>query len=80
MVGDLCDSGLKGIEVYHSDHSPAEMDFYLHVARNFGLAATGGSDFHGGTKPGIALATGIRGNLKLPYSILEELRHITESG
>lgn len=50
------------------------MHFYLHLARKFGLAATGGSDFHGATKPGIALATGMGGNLKLPYSILEELR------
>jgi predicted metal-dependent phosphoesterase TrpH len=77
MVGDMCDSGLKGIEVYHSDHSPAEMDFYLRLARKFGIAATGGSDFHGGTKPGIALATGMGGNLKLPYTILEELRRIS---
>ena len=76
MVVDMCDLGLKGIEVYHSDHSPAETDFYLHLARKFGMAATGGSDFHGETKPGIALGTGKGSNLKLPYSILEELRQI----
>ncbi|HTS51319.1 MAG TPA: PHP domain-containing protein [Bryobacteraceae bacterium] len=76
MLGAMCKAGLKGIEVYHSDHSPAEMDFYLHLARKFGITATGGSDFHGATKPGIELATGKEGNLKLPYSILEELRKL----
>jgi 3',5'-nucleoside bisphosphate phosphatase len=74
MVGELCALGLKGIEVYHSDHSPAEIDFYLYLARKLRIAATGGSDFHGATKPGIGLGTGLRGNLQLPYSILEELR------
>ena len=77
MVGDMRDAGLKGIEVYHSGHSPAEMNFCLHLARKFGIAATGGSDFHGATKPGIALATGRDGNLKLPYSILEDLRNVS---
>ena len=76
MVGELCALGLKGIEVYHSEHSPAEVDFYLYLARKFRIAATGGSDFHGAAKPGIALGTGLRGNLHLPHTILQELRRI----
>ena len=76
MIEDMCTMGLRGIEAYYSEHAPAEVDFYLSLARKFNLAATGGSDFHGGTKPEIALGTGIRNNLKLPYSILEQLRQI----
>ncbi len=74
MLAELCQLGLQGIEVYHSDHSPADIDLFLRLAGKFGLAATGGSDFHGAAKPGIALGTGVQGNLKLPYSILEDLR------
>jgi len=79
MVAEMRDSGLKGIEVYHSDHSPVQTQFYKDLAGEFGLAATGGSDFHGETKPGVALGTGIGGNLKLSYSILEELRRISNA-
>ena len=77
MVAGMRASGLQGIEAYHSDHSPAETKFYKDLAGELALAATGGSDFHGGTKPGVALGAGIGGNLQLPYSILEELRRIS---
>ena len=77
MVAEMRALGLQGIEAYYSEHAPAEVDFYLSLARKFAIAASGGSDFHGGTKPEIALGTGIRNNLKLPYSILDELRQIS---
>jgi predicted metal-dependent phosphoesterase TrpH len=77
MVADMCALGLQGIEAYYSEHAPAEAAFFLSLARKFNIAATGGSDFHGGTKPEIALGTGIRNNLQLPYSILEELRQFS---
>jgi predicted metal-dependent phosphoesterase TrpH len=66
--------GLSAIEVYHSDHSPAEVALYGGLATELGLAATGGSDFHGGAKPDIQLGTGKAGNLSIPYSLLERLR------
>jgi hypothetical protein len=70
------DAGLAGIEVYHSDHSPSECAFYGALAGRLGLAATGGSDFHGAAKPRIALGTGIDGNLNIPNSVLGELRRL----
>jgi 3',5'-nucleoside bisphosphate phosphatase len=73
------DTGLRGIEVYHSDHSPSDCAFYTQLAERFGLAATGGSDFHGAAKPQIALGTGIGGNLNIPGSILADLRRLTIS-
>src|SRR5580704_4205293 len=73
-VTQMRDAGLGGIEVYHSDHSPSDCAFYAGLAEKLGLAATGGSDFHGAAKPRIALGTGIDGNLRVPNSILERLR------
>jgi hypothetical protein len=73
-VTQMRDTGLRGIEVYHSDHSPSDCAFYAELAGRLGLAATGGSDFHGAAKPRIALGTGIDGNLHVPSSILAKLR------
>ncbi len=75
FVKKLKDNGLAGIEVYHSDHSPAQITSYLEVANTFDLAITGGSDFHGENKQGVELGTGY-GNLRIPYSILEKLKQI----
>jgi predicted metal-dependent phosphoesterase TrpH len=69
-------SGLKGVEAYYSDHSPAETHRYLALAASMGLVATGGSDYHGGNKPGIALGRG-RGLLDVPASVVEALRATT---
>jgi predicted metal-dependent phosphoesterase TrpH len=66
--------GLRGIEVYHSDHSAADFECYSTLASKLGLAVTGGSDFHGCVKPNVLLGTGIRGNVNIPRSILNELR------
>ncbi len=66
--------GMRAIEVYHSDHSPENVAYYKSLAERFRLAMTGGSDFHGGNKPMIALGTGIRGNLAVPDGILPNLR------
>lgn len=76
IVREMCDLGLKGIEAYHSDHSQAQMDLYSSMSRKCGIAVTGGSDFHGATKPHIALGTGIGGNLNIPYAVLDELRQL----
>jgi 3',5'-nucleoside bisphosphate phosphatase len=66
--------GLRAIEVYHSDHSPAEVSLYASLAKKFSLAVTGGSDFHGQNKPHVALGTGRDGNLRIELSVLDQLR------
>jgi len=73
-VGRMAEMGMKAIEVYHSDHSPENVAFYLSLAEKCGLTPTGGSDFHGGNKPNIQLGTGQRGNLRVPDSILSALK------
>ncbi len=65
--------GLQGIEVYYSEHDSMQTKQYTELARRYKLAITGGSDFHGQTVRGIDLGTG-KGNLTIPYSVLEGLK------
>ncbi|MCX5896331.1 MAG: phosphoesterase, partial [Proteobacteria bacterium] len=65
--------GLQGIEVYYSEHDSMQTKQYTELARKYKLAITGGSDFHGQTVRGIDLGTG-KGNLTIPYSVLEGLK------
>ncbi len=74
FIGELRDAGLRGIEVFHSDHRPADMERYAALARKLNLAVSGGSDFHGEVKPQISLGTGFNGNLNIPKSVLDGLR------
>lgn len=39
--------GVRGIEAYHSDHTPEAAERYRAFAEQHGLLITGGSDFHG---------------------------------
>ncbi|HEX5229154.1 MAG TPA: PHP domain-containing protein [Bryobacteraceae bacterium] len=77
FIGGLRDAGLRGIEVFHSDHRPADMERYAGIARKFGLVVSGGSDFHGEAKPQISLGTGFHENLNIPKSVLDGLRSIS---
>ncbi|HWE48164.1 MAG TPA: PHP domain-containing protein [Bryobacteraceae bacterium] len=74
FVDDLAGCGLRAIEVFHSDHSPENVAYYQSLADRFGLAVTGGSDFHGGNKPSIQLGTGMRNNLNIPDEVLAKLK------
>lgn len=65
--------GLKGIEVYHSSCNFAHSNQLRSFARQYGLAISGGSDFHGSNKPDIQLGRG-RGNLRITETVLEYLR------
>jgi len=74
FIRELRDAGLRGIEVFHSDHRPADMERYAGIARKYNLLVTGGSDFHGDIKPQILLGTGFRGNLNIPITVLNDMR------
>jgi len=66
-------AGLKGIEALYSENSPEQTRELLELAVRTGLKVTGGSDFHGVYKPKIKIGTG-RGDLRVPYRLLEELK------
>lgn len=73
QIRALKDAGLGGIEVHYSTHSQSDTYRYLEIARQLDLLTTGGSDFHGLTKPDISVGTG-RGGLKVNPSLLIPLR------
>lgn len=55
FVGRLVVQGLDAIEVHHPRHKRAQRQRLGQIARRHGLLVTGGSDFHGASKPDIAL-------------------------
>lgn len=65
--------GLDGMETVYSTYDDETACLAASIAEEFGLKQSGGSDFHGGRKPDIALGTG-RGNLFIPSAFVEELR------
>lgn len=75
MLAELKEMGLRGVEVFYSEHTPEQTRHFAELARRFDLLATGGSDFHGAIQPDIELGSG-RGDLNVPYELYENLlRH-----
>ena len=65
--------GLDGIEGYYTEYTD-DMNFrYRKMADDIGLLLSGGSDFHGTNKDGYEIGTG-KGNLKIPYELVEKIR------
>lgn len=77
LIIEMQSMGLSGIEAYHSDHNAHDVQRYLALAQKYGMAVSGGSDFHGTAKPLIGLGTGYKGNLHIPREVLTELREST---
>ncbi len=73
FVAKLKEQGLHAIEAYHSEHSPAAVDACTALAKKYTLALTGGSDYHGASKPQIVLGFG-KGNLRIGEQLLDNLR------
>ena len=61
--------GFRCIEVIHSDNGMHDENRFKQIASACGLLFTGGSDFHGRSKPDIHIGTG-RGNIKVPGTFL----------
>ncbi len=72
-VRELKEAGLQGLEAIYSANTDSDEKRMGSLARKLNLKISGGSDFHGKNKPLIDLGTG-KGNLKIPYEVLEELR------
>lgn len=75
LIQRLKESGLLGLEVLYSSNYGSDEATLRGLSSHFSLQMTGGSDFHGALKPTIELGTG-KGNLHIPYSILEHLREL----
>lgn len=46
-VGEFVATGVDGLEVWHPDHQPFEVEEFSRICRKHGLYMTAGSDFHG---------------------------------
>jgi 3',5'-nucleoside bisphosphate phosphatase len=47
LIPALADAGLPALEAFHSDHDAETTERYLAMAERYGLAVSGGSDYHG---------------------------------
>jgi len=61
--------GVKGLEVYHPDHSKSDTKKYLKIAKETDLCVTGGTDFHGFSGRSIAI-----GAIKIDYALVDILK------
>ncbi|MDD2973109.1 MAG: PHP domain-containing protein [Lachnospiraceae bacterium] len=73
LVDTLTESGLMGIEAVYSTYCLSEECEMKALAKKYSLCISGGSDFHGNTKPGLDLAVGY-GKLFIPEEILTNLK------
>ncbi len=75
FLTELKGYGLCGVEGYYTDYTPDMETRYRAMAKELDLTLSGGTDFHGANKPHIAIGRG-RGNLEIPYSVLDGLKAI----
>ena len=71
LIVKLVDQGLQGIEVFYPEHNEQQTAAYHGLAKRHDLLVTGGSDFHGAQMAGADLGGG---DLKIPYSLFENLK------
>ena len=72
LLPKFADLGAVGIECHYVEYPQHLRESMAAAAEDLGLVATGGSDYHGTYKPGIALGSG-KGDLRVPDSCLERL-------
>ncbi len=73
LIGEMKEAGLIGIEALYCTHTAADERYVRSLADKFGLAVSGGSDFHGANKPGLDMGTGY-GSLYIPDYVWPELK------
>lgn len=75
LIAALVEAGLKGVEVYHPDHSASLSRHYLALCRQYGLIATGGSDYHGQGLGNL----GNLGRVTVPDQVIKDLKALAKS-
>jgi len=74
LLGTCAAAGVKGMECMYSGYEAEYSEELIKLAGRFGICPTGGSDWHGAHKPHIEMASGMHGELSVPYSVLERLK------
>lgn len=75
LVKRLKTGGLDGLEAIYSMNKGRYERRMRELADKYGLLITGGSDYHGATKPHIDLGTG-QGNLRVPEELLKAMAEL----
>ena len=73
LVSGLKDIGLDGIETQYTSFTREDADLCARIARDLDLLESGGTDFHGTTKPDTRLGDG-KGTVNVPYETLARLK------
>ncbi|MCR5477423.1 MAG: PHP domain-containing protein [Lachnospiraceae bacterium] len=74
LVTEMKEAGLVGIEAIYCTYSEEDEAFVRKLAKEYDLKISGGSDFHGDTKPGLDLGTGY-GSLCVPDEVWQDLKN-----
>lgn len=69
---ELAGVGLGGIEAHYAEYEQPMRDHLAGICRTLGIVATGGSDYHGRYKPGLAVGVG-RGDLRVPDDVVDQI-------
>lgn len=65
--------GLCGMETVYTEFSEEQTALAQKIAKEFDLLESGGSDYHGTTKPDVAFGVGF-GNLRVPASFADKIK------
>ena len=75
ILRTLVPAGLSALETFYSIYSELQHEAAAAIAREFHLAESGGSDYHGRNQPGIQLGCG-SGGLRIPADLLIRLEEV----
>lgn len=65
IIEKFINLGLDGIEAYNTVHTLEDVKRYIALAKKYNLLTTGGSDFHGSTKPDRWLGYTTKSHIKI---------------
>ncbi|MDO5439405.1 MAG: PHP domain-containing protein [Erysipelotrichaceae bacterium] len=72
FLPEMKEAGLDAMETHYTEFTEEMTAIAVGLAEKFGIKQSGGSDYHGKTKPWIELGEG-RGDLFVPYSFYEDM-------
>ncbi len=78
-LDEIIDKGIDGVECFSTYHSLEMNEYFYQKTRAKALLATGGSDYHGKTKPSIKMGKFGLTNTKVAAEMLEQLKERLKS-
>ncbi|MBD1931924.1 MULTISPECIES: PHP domain-containing protein [Cyanophyceae] len=79
VLKELVAAGLMGVEVYHPNHSPKEINNLKKLCAEYGLLMTGGSDYHGPNSDSVGPERHSLNMLHVPLELLAPIKQAAES-